>query len=331
MKNLGIESIILLEIIGFTTAVHNAAWKRHKERFKKFYPSPFIDRIRERYWKRVNSRIRIHNFDARNGKQTFFMTLNVFADYSDVEKINLRSTIVDESTRFSKTKYITNSSVRNWPNILDYRENDCLSPVLDQGSCGSCWAFVASTVLEFFQCNKKSNELVLYSRQQLVSCDTNNFGCDGGFYVNGWVWAANAGGLCEDKDYPYTSKSKTIAVPCETTCLKENIVTEFKWTSADAIAIQNALFSEGPVAAALDATDNFIYYSEGVFDDKECTTTANHAVIIVGYGTSVDGTPYWIVQNTWGTSWGMNGYILVRRGVNMCGIESYCAVLTLKE
>ena len=149
----------------------------------------------------MNSRIRTRNFDARNGKQTFFITLNVFADYSDVEKINLRSTIVDESTRFSKTEYITNGFVRNLPNILHYRENDCLSPVLDQGSCGLCWAFAASTVLEFFQCSKKFNELVLYSRQQLVSCDTDNFGCDGGFYVNGWVWAANTGGLCEDKEY----------------------------------------------------------------------------------------------------------------------------------
>jgi len=205
------------------------------------------------------------------------------------------------------------------PTAKDWVTLGAVTPIKNQGQCGSCWAF--STVMgiegDLFV---EQNKLISLSEQDLVSCDHNgDQGCNGGLMDNAFKWVEE-NGICTEEAYPYTSGTGTTGT-CKTTCTPAVKITGFKDVpQKDESALLTAV-NQQPVSVAIEADKSvFQLYKSGVLTSKTCGTQLDHGVGIVGFGT-LDSTDYWKVKNSWGASWGMEGYILMERNVNMCGIS----------
>jgi C1A family cysteine protease len=208
-------------------------------------------------------------------------------------------------------------AIKAAPASVDWTTKNAVTPVKNQGQCGSCWAFSTTGSTEGAYAIASGN-LVSLSEQMLVSCDHNgDQGCNGGLMDNAFGWINSNGGICTEADYPYQGTTGT----CTTGCSPAVTVTGHHDVPAkdeDALAVAAAV---GPVSVAIEADKSaFQFYKSGVFDNAGCGTQLDHGVLVVGYGT-MDSKDYWKVKNSWGATWGLNGYILIARGKNMCGIS----------
>lgn len=196
-------------------------------------------------------------------------------------------------------------------------------PVRDQADCGSCWAFgVAETFGDRLGIvNGKSQGV--FSPQDLVSCDTNkNQGCNGGYLDVAWNYAVKTG-LALDACLPYTSGNGKTA-KCPSQCSNGSSIVRTKAKSAAAVSVsnfQNELYTNGPFEVAFNVYTDFVNYKSGVYTHKSGKLEGGHAVLLTGWGTE-NGVNYWLIRNSWGPNWGINGYFKIRRGGNECGIES---------
>ena len=201
------------------------------------------------------------------------------------------------------------------PEEVDWREKGAVTPVKNQGSCGSCWAFSATGSLEGgnFVANGK---LISLSEQQLVDCDPKSHGCGGGLMTNAFQYV-KAHGLCTEEDYPYHAKNED--------CKDDKCEAAIKIAGYEEVpemdgAALKAAVAKAPVSVAVEADSSvFQMYKSGVVDSTACGTALNHGVLAVGYAAD-----YWIVKNSWGASWGDNGYIKIKydaTGAGICGIN----------
>ena len=216
------------------------------------------------------------------------------------------------------------------PSSYDWRTRNIVTPVEDQGLCGSFWAFATLGNLESIYALRKG-VLKVFSKQMLIDCDTSDSGCNGGLMEYAYTWIKK-NGIMLDEDYPYIGKKST----CKSDKSKyvDMVVTGyFKlggsssiFSCADEYEIKEFLYEMGPLAAALNANP-LQTYTSGVLvaNSTDCPSSGiNHAVLIVGYGTDPSvGLDYWIVKNSWGESWGENGYFRIKRGSGTCGINCY--------
>jgi len=221
-----------------------------------------------------------------------------------------------ESTHSAPENYSASSSV-------DWREKGAVTPVKDQGSCGSCWSFSSTGAMEGAN-QIKSGSLVSLSEQHFVDCDTNgDHGCFGGLMDNAFEWAQSNGGVCSEEAYPYNAKKGDCAdKTCGTHYAAPVSYTDVQTNSES--ALMSALDKQ-PVSVAIEADEKtFQLYSSGVLT-ASCGTNLDHGVLAVGYGTD-NGVNYWTVKNSWGDSWGESGYIRLSRDVSQkqgqCGILS---------
>jgi len=204
------------------------------------------------------------------------------------------------------------------PDSIDWVEKGAVTPVKNQKQCGSCWAFSTTGSVEgAFQI--AGNKLTSLSEQELVSCDHVDDGCKGGLMDNGFKFVEE-NGLCTESSYPYVSGSGNRGT-CKKTCKAAVTVHAFKDVpKKDEDALKLAV-SKQPVSIAIEADKSvFQLYKKGVMNSKSCGTNLDHGVLAVGYGTE-GGEDYWKVKNSWGPDWGMEGYILLGRGDNICGIS----------
>jgi cathepsin B len=198
-------------------------------------------------------------------------------------------------------------------------------PIRDQQQCGSCWAFSASEVLSdrfSIQANKSTPVL---SPEDLVSCDKTDMGCSGGQLPDAWKYLEGTG-IVTDTCFPYTAGGGT-APACATTCADKSAWKKYKASSAYAISgvenMQKDIMTHGPIQVAFKVYKSFMNYKSGVYKKKwyELLPEGGHAVKIVGWGTE-SGTDYWLVANSWNTSWGEDGSFKIARGIDECGMES---------
>ena len=194
----------------------------------------------------------------------------------------------------------------------DWREHNGVTGVRHQGNCGSCWAFATVAIVESY--------ILIYdgynwdlSEQQLVSCNSEGYGCDGGWFLPDMFMSP--GGIYESC-MPYQASD---TVPCtQNQCQKVAFIEDYQDISSSVTSIKNALV-DGPVAVAMYARDNFSYYSGGCYSGGS-SSSVNHGVLIVGYNDSeCSGQGAWIVKNSWGTGWGDNGFFMIKYGDSNIG------------
>jgi C1A family cysteine protease len=208
------------------------------------------------------------------------------------------------------------------PDSWDWREHGAVTPVKNQGQCGSCWSFSANGAMESAWAIK-TNDIVSISEQQLVDCSKKygNLGCKGGLMDNAFQYAID-NGMCSEESYPYTSGVKKSGGSCQSCKPVVEINACSDVPPNNQVALKEAVALVGPISIALDAeTKLFQSYKSGVITSDSCGTNLDHGVLIVGYGEE-DGIKYWLVKNSWGVSWGDDGYIKIERGesVNDAGI-----------
>jgi cathepsin L len=208
------------------------------------------------------------------------------------------------------------------PQSIDWTQRGAVTGVKNQGQCGSCWAFSTTGSVEGINYINNGN-LISLSEQQLVDCagSYGNQGCNGGLMDNAFKYIINEGGLCSEAAYPYQGSQQQ----CQSSsCQKVVQISNYADVPQQN---ENALMSavaQQPVSIAIEADQHsFQFYSGGVMT-ASCGSQLDHGVLVVGYG-SLSGTDYWKVKNSWGASWGMNGYILLGRGSafqpnGQCGI-----------
>jgi len=204
---------------------------------------------------------------------------------------------------------------------VDWRTKNAVTPVKNQGSCGSCWSFATTGVIEG-ALSVSSGSLVSLSEQQMIDCSSNakydNQGCNGGLMDNAYRYLLDAGGLTTEALYPYMSVQSKCPSRLPAFAAKITSFVDLPMAREDLLTSAANL---GPVAVAIEAdTEVFQFYESGVFNDPTCGTNLDHAVLLVGYGTDSRAGSYWIIKNSWSAQWGDRGYIRLSKGNNMCGV-----------
>lgn len=189
--------------------------------------------------------------------------------------------------------------------------------VKDQGSCGGCWSFAATGGLEGAN-QLATNHLVSFAEQQFLDCDTTDSGCGGGLEYQGWNFFKNQDqGICTESSYPYKGRNgRCQESSCSVGLPAGSIAGVTHVQSGSASSLKSALNSR-PVAIGIQADQAaFQFYSGGVLTGQ-CGQALDHSVLAVGYDTGGD---YWLVKNSWGSSWGESGYVKLSMSGDKCGI-----------
>jgi C1A family cysteine protease len=251
------------------------------------------------------------NFDLINehnaGNSSFKLGLNEFSDMTNDEFMNtMTGRWYDQSNEARETVEV----LGDVPNDVDWRSKNIVNAVKNQGQCGSCWAFSATGAVEGFHA-QKTGKLLSLSEQQIVDCchDQGSSGCNGGQETAAVAWVGKQGGQCLGSDYPYTARAGT----CKTTCTKQGKVNGVKRISGEN-ALITAIDQTVVTVAVCASGTQWQSYKSGIMDFA-CGKSLNHAILAVGYSSG-----YYIVRNSWGASWGIQGYVHMVRGKNLCGI-----------
>lgn len=256
-----------------------------------------------------------------NAKKSFKLELNQFAAYTPAEYDSLLGYKMT-SQEFTATK----SNIVA-PESVDWREKGAVTGAKDQGKCGSCWAFSAIAGEEGAWATA-GNKLTSFSEQNLVDCVYTCHGCNGGLMTLSfdYVISYQAGKFNLEEDYPYLAVQQGCAY--DKTKAAGNVKKYITISAKSEKDLAAKCAEHGPVCVAIDAgSRSFGLYKGGVYIDSTCSSTyLNHGVTCVGYGTEGENN-YWIVKNSWGNTWGEEGYIrMLKDHKNQCGISTNAIV-----
>jgi len=242
-----------------------------------------------------------------------------FAESEKMESLKCMSGCVERSKSSSASS-------------VDWVSAGAVTPVKDQGQCGSCWSFSTTGALEGAYYTTYGS-LPSFSEQQLVDCDNRqhggkDMGCNGGLMDNAFTWIKKNGGLCTEVSYPYVSGTTKTAGTCQTTCsaVKNSAVVSYTDVTPKSDSAMMQALTQQPVSVAIEADQKaFQLYKSGVFTG-DCGVNLDHGVLVVGYG-SMAGSDYYRIKNSWGTTWGDDGYIYIGRGSQFNDGQGQCGVL----
>jgi C1A family cysteine protease len=296
-------------------------WKQFsnfQERFSKRYDNLQEMETRFQIFRSNLRSIIIHNLD---NTQNFTMGINQFTDLTSQEfKDQYVGGLKVQVGSYGCKSF--SSSASGSPSSIDWRQKGAVTSVKDQGQCGSCWTFSATGAVEGAW-EISTGNLVDLSEQELVDCATGisygSHGCNGGQMEGAFKFIIEKG-QCSLSSYPYTAKDGS----CKICSPVAHISSCSDVKPNDQISLKAAV-AQQPVAVAIEA-DTFYFqsYSSGILTSPTCGTTLDHGVLIVGYGTE-NGQDYWLVKNSWGTSWGLDGYVKIAKSSStndpgICGI-----------
>ncbi|XP_068182247.1 cathepsin O [Antennarius striatus] len=248
--------------------------------------------------------------------------INQFSDLSQQEFRDLYlQASADRAPLFSGLK------AKVLPASFDWRDRGVVAPVQDQKACGGCWAFSVVHAIQSVHAID-SSQLVEFSVQQVLDCSYQSKGCSGGSTVQTLSWLKQTRmKLVPEEEYPYKAKTGLCHFFSQSHGgfpLKNYTAYDF---SGKEKAMMDQLFEHGPLSVIVDAV-SWQDYQGGIIQHHCSSRHSNHAVLIVGYNTA-GSIPYWIVQNSWGTSWGNEGYVYIKIGGNVCGIADSVAAVFL--
>jgi len=310
--------------------------KEEWDNFKRFHKKSYLSSVEElkRYniWKSNSEYISNHNQQADNGVHTFWLKMNQFGDLTNSEFVSIyngyNQSLVQSSARSNMVfEYDSNLQV---PDSIDWRDQGYVTPIKDQGQCGSCWAFSTTGSLEG-QHFKSSGKLVSLSEQNLVDCSTKygNHGCNGGLMDQAFKYIKENKGIDTEDSYPYIARDQQCKFKPENVGATDSGFVDIK--AKDENALLQAVGTVGPVSVAIDAShSSFQFYSKGIYHEPMCSSTRlDHGVLAVGYGKD-SNQDYWLVKNSWSTAWGDSGYIKMERNKkNACGIATSASYPTV--
>jgi len=306
-------------------------WGLWKQAHKKVY-SNAEEQLRRATWEDNLKKVQEHNLKADMGVHTFWLGMNHFADLTVAEFVKVmngyNATLAGPRSETRKT-FVADPNLKV-PDTVDWRTQGYVTPVKDQGQCGSCWAFSSTGSLEG-QTFKKTGKLVSLSEQNLVDCSgkQGNMGCNGGLMDQAFTYIKENNGIDTESSYPYEAVDNQCRFKAADVGATDTGFTDI--TSKDESALQQAVATVGPISVAIDASHaSFQLYKSGVYSELFCSQTRlDHGVLAVGYGTD-SGKDYWLVKNSWSSTWGDQGYIkMTRNKRNQCGIATAASYPTV--
>jgi|Transcript_10696 C1A family cysteine protease len=327
-----------LSAFSFKMSLHDEWTKMHS----KVYATEEETLERLKIWIANHDRIESHN--SQLPKPKFTLGHNEYSDLTEDEfaqrfrlgKYSRTPELAKEKTQKLASSQAEVKTARHLPenqlpldlpDAVNWIQLGGVTPVKNQGSCGSCWAFSTTGALEGAK-YVKTGELVALSEQNLLDCDHEDLGCNGGLMDNAFKFDEKSGGLCSEDDYPYEAKQGSTCNPMNCTDVSGSEVSTFYDVPAGEEKSLLAALAMQPISVAIQADQfAFQFYKGGVLTDDSCGKNAqlDHGVLAVGYGSDLEtNEPYFIVKNSWGETWGENGYIRMSRAskneYGMCGI-----------
>jgi len=316
-----------INVMGYLKNDNYGRFVEFKTQFNRKYENSFEESRRAFIFYNNLARIEKLNKYAQDNKLSTKFGINDYADKSFYEfKLGVLShyVAVPDSEASGKAR----KEVGALPENFDWQSKGAVTPVKNQGQCGSCWSFSTTGNIEG-QWFLSGHTLVGLSEQNLVDCDhecmmyenqqTCDAGCDGGLMPNAFTYVIKNKGIDTEASYPYTAVDGTCSFNAANVGAT---ITNFTMISHNETDMQEYLYAHGPVSIAADAAE-WQFYIGGVFDFP-CGTTLDHGILITGYGIEVDilgfHIPYWWVKNSWGGSWGEKGYLKIKRGDCKCGL-----------
>lgn len=316
-------------------------YNRFKEKYGRLRASPEEDSFRMKIFAKNVHTIEQTNKKA-NGKYT--LAINVFADMQEEEikakYFGLLGEVNDEKTSAGMKRKSQPMSGRRLLATKRYRPNpdqpeietrdwaveDGMHPVYHQQGCASCYAMAAATSMEHLHF-RKTNQKVNLSVQQIIDCsnDYGNAGCLGGWMHQVFDYVIESGSLNTADQYPYIAADSELCEPKEEGMVSNLLTNYYRLRKHNATEIKSFLSYDGLVTVGIDVT-KLLYYNDGIFDDDNCNNNLNHAVVLVGFGRdATTGQKFWKARNSWGPTWGEEGYFRIARH-DMDGIEELCGL-----
>jgi len=327
-------SVFALATVALSQPVENLddEWHNFKVTYEKEYEDEEEETLRKKVFMDNHKFVQEHNAKYQNGEVTYEVGINKFADLTAEEFASMMNGFrVPEGYERTGDEFNMPEELE-LPTTVDWRKKGAVTGVKDQGACGSCWAFSATGSLEGQTYLKKGHKLISLSEQNLVDCShaEGNDGCEGGLMDDAFLYVKKNKGIDTEKSYPYEGEDDTCRYKPKNKGAEDTGFVDIP--KGNEKKLQQAVAKVGPVSVAIDASHtSFQMYKSGVYNEPKCSSSnLDHGVLAVGYGSAKKGGAYWLVKNSWGTNWGMQGYIMMSRNKhNQCGIATMASYPTV--